>query len=1030
MSVIKGVYTECLKLLPLAPSSIDRIRNRIVNYFHTSISESLATREGQKPISHTIGSIPSERTNQSRDSSSQTVSPAESERPVDPDRPVLLTSSRVNAPPSDLLPPTISSGVEKGGALADAQPHDVNTTARAVDALAVSIIDGQLPKGRLTRLDDQTWAYTVPEEVESSLDEVRIRIPQQHRGRDAYTVATSVAALFDAKIARLRTAVLKTGMRLPIDVEDPALAGAWHIGIPSPKGVVQRAIATITDTVTQALPFTRRLHDRKIVVVDVEKLPIAKKASAVALPILAKQTHIVGGTSNDVLPSLDEQLTAESFQDPFTRLATECFQKYEPFFVMEAAHRGSYRYTVDADGRIRLEENIPSARGYFEQNQRAVRAYVDFLIREYGKEFVAQLETSYAINFGLMIEEGLPLLPDHVSKCNIGVNSIEVGYIERLQSRLQTVAVALQTLSLYERGRPTLARPAKEWLAQAVQEKDLSVREARGLLRAMAVEHPTAEDIRRFLEDCLPTKTRSVRDAEPEAFNSLAAIIMPTDDELDRAFTGRKIRHVSIMGFHTMGDAKTPNPCRDMFELLHVYAQCRRTNEWNRYFELLSHVVAKKSLFRQTPGTANRWHVGLLIPAPDTTAGQRQWYANDAFYDDHSGNVNYVFLPACRNYRRDDGSPLPLIKLYRSTCSDSNAVNWQDSVAADLNPYGSPNSLYPEIAVPTERAYFDERTIPVWMGYLLAAHRKGAMRPREEEAYRDFILKAATACIAYIKKRRGGLDERLMGQIEQLASEDELEKLEHLLTQLGHYFQEDPQYKVAQDMVFAGHSLGGALAQFGMQRFLSAEERLPLPVQDAICYSSDGPAVDEASNAQFMAFGREHKDLLYELGIRFHVTHQFEYGDFVPQAGETHLGTTEDTGDTDALWLYFSASVFRPTDTTRVPELVTPTTAHARRIAQGVEGVDYTVTDLTQKDLWDFHHSYLLRGKIQRSFGFKILRTPELAERVRRAVGLGTRPFMKAYQWWAGNQLGSRDDDGIFAIDDGHKPSRAYTYAT
>ncbi len=900
----------------------------------------------------------------------------------------------------------------------------VAQTASSVDALSLSIIDGQTSHGRLTRLDDQTWGYAVPEGVDSSFEEIRIQVPKTYKGKDAYRVAKAIANLFDTKIERLREAVLKTGMNIPIDVEDPALSGTWHIGIPTPKGIVQQAVATVTDAVTGFIPFTRPLKNRKVVVIDVEKVPAAKKVASVALPIILRPTaHTIGGTSTDVISSnTQDRLKVASFQDPFTSLATDCFQKYESFFVMEAEHRGSYRFVINEEGKIRLEENIATKEGYADENRKAVTAYVAFLTKEYGASYVSQLQTSYNISFETMLREGMPLLPDHVSKCNIGVNSIEIHHVEEMKDQLRKLTSELQHLSTdadWDQRKNLLAR---DFLAQIIDghaEVSLAVREARGLLRSMSRKEPTVEDLLFYLKTLLLSTCESVRDLKPEAFNSIVSMIMPTDAELDDAFTGRKIRHLTVMGFHTMGDANTPNPCRDQFELLHVFSECRKTNDWKNYYELLTHVVAKKSLFRKTPDTENSWHVGLLIPAPDSKTGEARWYSNDAFYDDHSGNVNYILLPACRGYRSAEGKPHPMIKLYRSTCSNSSSVNWQDSVAADLYPYGSPQSIYPDASSEYERRYIRERTIPVWMGYLVAARKMDLWSEGDTEIYEDRMAKAGRGFLAYLKMTSQDyvVD---CEEIERMIADGDFGNLQRLLTQYGHRFKEDPEYKLPQDMVFAGHSLGGALAQNGMWKFLSHEGRMPLPGADVTCYSSDGPAIDASADAEFMAFGREHRKLMAENKSRTHVIHQFEYGDFVPQAGGTHLGTTGFNEAKEAAWLDFSASIFRPLeDTARAPAIVNPGTAHARRIGLATDGVDYTLTSLTSKDLWDYHQTYFLRGRLAQAFGYKILRSPKVAEAYRREIGYMVRPWMKFYQWWAGNQLGSRDANGVFTIDDG-----------
>jgi hypothetical protein len=892
--------------------------------------------------------------------------------------------------------------------------------AVAVDALSSSIREQHIPHGRLTRLDDQMWAYSVPDGVDSSFEEIRINVPLPYKGKDAYAVAKAVASTFDEKISRLRETVLKTGLNIPIDAEDPAIRGSWHISISTPKGIVRRSLAAISDAVTQSIPFTRTFTDRKIVVVDASRVPEAKKISQVALPIITQSNpHAFGGTSAEVLSkNIKDRLVSESFQDPFTLLASTCFQKYESFFVMEAEHRGSYRFVIDDEGRIRLEENVSSSERYSDENRKVVSAYVEFLKQEYGASFVSYIEANYNISFEKMIREGLPLLPDHVSKCNIGVNNIEIGDVEHLTRKLQDLLSQLQGQAKDPSWEGRKDRPAIAFLSE--DRTSLSMREARGLLRSIPKKEPTVNDLREYLTTLVENHLSTARQLPPFAFNALVAMIMPTDAELDRAFTGRKIRHLAIMGAHTMGEPHTSNPCRDLFELLHVFADCRKTNDWKNFYEILSHVVAKKSLFRKTPNGTNAWHVGLLIPGPNTPSGEALWYCNDAFYDDHKGNVNYILLPASKLYVDANGTLPPMIKLYRSTCSTRNAVNWQDSLAADLNPRSSPGSLEPNAASEYERVYIRERTIPVWMGYLIAA--------RSHKDYDDRgtarLEKAAHEFLEYLKNE-GFADLGLEKVIRKMLADGDFETLQKMLTQYGLYFKEDPRYKIFQDIAFVGHSLGGALAQYGAWGFLAGSGRVPLPGNSATCYSSDSPGIDAASDAAFMKFGRDHQDLLQGLNIRTRVIDLFEYGDFVQQAGECHLATTGFDAKKDASWLDFSAAVFRPIETTRVPSLVTPGSAHGRRIGLAKEGEDYTLTDVSPQNLWDFHHTLFLRGTLKQIFGSTLCLAPRATEAVRRGVSKSIRPLVRFFQWWEGNQLGARDETGVFAIDDGHTSARA-----
>jgi hypothetical protein len=903
--------------------------------------------------------------------------------------------------------------------------QSLSRSASAIDSLSRQVLETKTNQGTLIRLDDQIWAYTPPKSVFSFFEEIQLRVPKDLIGREAYSVVQAAAKVFDEKVSRLRQSTLKAGIHVLVDDQSSHSKQTWNIRLKTP-GIVAKTAKAASDALMQPLAA----QDRSVLLLDIEKVPVAKRVAAAVHPVFHSESiHSFGGAEGDDLSlPMNERLFSSSFEDPFTRLATECFQKYEPCFVMETEHRGRYRFVFNKEMKIQLEQLDPSKPGYREENRKIVAAYAAFLKKEYGPAFVSQLEDSYNLSFDSMVRAGEPLLPDHVSKCNIGVNSIEIGHIQLLKDNLHKLFLDLRH-HLEGRSENDLKKiPAQQYLAEllAVEPPLLSVRTARGLLRSFPQKDPNLDDLLNYLAGLEKNDARSVRDLRPETLNALVSIIMPNEEELDRAFTGRKIRHLSIMGAHTMGQAAIHNPCRDQFELLHVFADCQKTNDWKNYFELLSHVVVKKSLFRKTPGTQNSWHLGLLIPGPTSETGEQRWYCAETMFDDHAGNVNYIFLPACRQYRHHDGRLLPMVMGFRNTCFSSNSMNWQDSIAADLNPYGGPNSLKPELVAEYEQQYIQERSIPLWMGYLVAARQINQSDRESSKKYQTLLLHSAEEFIHYVEKELKG-DAELKSRVAQMMVQGDFLHLEKMLSDFGMAFKEDPRFKIPQEIVFAGHSLGGALAQYAAFGFLAKESRLPMPGTRVTCFSNSGPAIDGKADAEFMAFGQKHRELLSELSIRTQITHLFEYGDFIPQAGDCNLGTTGYMEGIDSKWLDFSASVFRQTATTRIHELAAQNTkTHLKRIGKAAEGKDYTLTFLTPKELWDYHHTFFLRGRLGRAFGNTMLRAPKILESIRKKVGFWTRPIVKLYQFWSGSTIGARDSRGVFSIDGSQEQKQAF----
>ena len=294
---------------------------------------------------------------------------------------------------------------------------------------------------------------------------------------------------------------------------------------------------------------------------------------------------------------------------------------------------------------------------------------------------------------------------------------------------------------------------------------------------------------------------------------------------------------------------------------------------------------------------------------------------------------------------------------------------------------------------------------------------KGASSPTGEckemftSSYEENIREAATQCKTYLQKFHPTTDlSTLCSYIEQ----EETENLEKLLIAYGHQFKEDPRYKIHQDVACVGHSLGGALSQAGAYLFSTHLKRMPLPGHQFICYSSDGPAIDNSKDAEFMKFGRHHQELFQFLHVKWKIYHQFEFGDFVPQAGGSHLGTTEYNRQKDKSWLDESAVVFRPLQGD-APAVVSSQT-HGRRIGLATPERDYTITKITPTELSEFDHSYWLSARIRSIWGYRIFNSPRISEWVRKKVGLLTLPAMKIINFFEGQGIGTRDENGVLAV--------------
>lgn len=942
----------------------------------------------------------------------------------------------------------------------------------------------------LVRHTDTCWSYYPPKlsarsasqplsspSKKSDLDEIRIEVPSSLQGNDRYTMVQLITEkIFKAN--RINFETLRKGFSFRTEREEHWKLVAANVNQSFLRSCIQKipCFAVISHPRVMRMTLSR-----------VHNSPCCQKISKITsfylnprellLPVFNRPFHAE--------ISFPELLRRPQFSDPFTELAALSFQSAEQFFVMESAHRGSLQF-VRRGGRLRLDpiedtasmprpsprssppspshtaategsqetsESIPvplSPRmtGNFldafldttetgtssklsqqkEENRTILSYFMKHLRQEYGVWLIDFLKHTYDLDLKKMYEEGLPLFPDHVFKANIGANNIEYGHLVALVHTLRRLVQDIEQSPLEHK------KPFLDYLVlrdEIGSLGHLSLRECRKLIQQVQeFSHKEAillEDVLVYLKGLLPEETREPASLPPAQFHALVHLLVSTTEELDRAFTGRKIRHSAIFGYHTMGDKKVANSCRDLFELLHIFQEMKESS-WPAYFELLSHVVAKKTLFRRNiDGTG--WHVGLLLPGPNVNEGHETWYYNDTFLDDSKGNFSYTLKPACDGYRQGPHEqlgpkPLPYIKLYRSTASDKSALNSHDSLRADLNPDGSPGSLNPSLSYEYERKNFESRTLPLWMGYVLLGY---LYKDKPTPSYEGWMQKAVQLFAEYRTqyKKESVITEGELTALQKMRSERNypllLETLLEKSTQLG----EDPRMKISQDIAFVGHSLGGGLAQDGVYQFCTRTKRVPLPEATIICSTSHPPAIDNVKNTRFMNLGQEHQEMLSLNRMGYHIWHQFELGDFVPQAGGSHLGTPvyppkpvdyhelSLPSERQRQWLTFHAHVFKPLISAKSMEIVDVPT-HGRRIGHAMLDRDYSLQELTSQQVGEFDHALILKGDVRKAFGYRILNSPKLSEWVRKKIGRLAKWGFASLEWFHGFGMGDRDENGVW----------------
>lgn len=898
----------------------------------------------------------------------------------------------------------------------------------------------------LIRLDETLWAFQQGDR------EIRISTPGFSNRASDYRLANKAREILESNPNATAFECSSTEQGLP------DLLGKWQI--------VDRTKEEFKKLQEGSIIYKRDFTNLKTRVLQVQPESYFRSFSSDLKKYIPWMQPDFWGTTKLSLPfqeGIEMFFENGAFSDPFTKLAALVFQRDETPFISEHESKGSYHFILE-NGILQLQHNsLPSNS---QGSAAALSAFRDFIrqsyewrtlksenldqdLQNYGEafdprlprkdddQFLGYLKTTFGIDFDAMLKEKKALLPDHVYKCCIAANQIEIGMVESLYLRIERCLKAKLQNVQEEEVFPT-ALAFYNFLKKQGQSSFFSYREIDGIYQSFA-KYSSSKSLSSFkhylseISTFPSSKTFTIHSLTPKGLDRLMDILFIglATPYPEHFFTGRKILHLAICGYKTMGDKNIYDPCRNVSELLHIFPHLKKGNLLS-YNELLAHVVVKKGLHqcypsRTAPGELE-WRVGRLIPFIDKE-GLSRWYYVDGYLNDKSGDVNYVLLPASRGYldagyatKPDEISSekkLPLIKLYRSTASDKEAESSIDSLLADLNPRGI-GSLNFNKGDDYERPYFQRCTMPVWAGYLLIGDVDKAVEhfrtienteKKNANGKEENLLRFLT----WQQKDRSFDIEKVYQEFKKRIGEKELDAFFHS-TRLG---EEWAKYnKVAQDIHFTGHSLGAALSQQGLYHFGTREGRIPLTGCDFKCFAYDPPGgVTDKQNQKFLAFGRQHKELLQKLGQKWEINYQFEYQDFVPQGGERWLGISEDN-DLDSDWLELTGLLFKPKSSANDLAIITMPT-HGRRfnhISSELSNLEYEIVPVSKKELYTFKTAYLFPNELRNKFGFNIT-TPRMTEGLRGTAGVTAFSLLWLKKtlgdMWAGNKRGEQDAQGV-----------------
>lgn len=391
------------------------------------------------------------------------------------------------------------------------------------------------------------------------------------------------------------------------------------------------------------------------------------------------------------------------YQDPFTALAAWSFQHYEQDFYCQDFKKpedSSYRLIKNGDLLQLVQQTSPLATQ--ENMQAGSKAFLDQCLFLHGKDKVDYISYHYRLD----LENVSELTPEHIYRFNIGTTNREIQGAEEFSKEIQKMVLSNETSF----ANSSLPRFTIRKLEESF--KDLS---------SLLKEYPL------LLKPCDQWDLNTL--------NQCQKWIYPSDEELEKAYTGRKIAQM-IQSSYTTAGLDEFKPWVDQQELTQISKNLSQASSWESYLELLSHVVAKKHLARQHP--QDKYRVGALIPAPPAAkGGPVRWYKVTGFTTNR--HIHGYTLEAAYQ-----DTTLPAIKLYRSTASSPAALNSSGSLETDFSHINSPGYTGVRMLDQYDREFFDKRSIPLWVGYHRLAEQKiekGSYSKKQcKELYKDLCM--------------------------------------------------------------------------------------------------------------------------------------------------------------------------------------------------------------------------------------------------------------------------------------------------
>lgn len=385
----------------------------------------------------------------------------------------------------------------------------------------------------------------------------------------------------------------------------------------------------------------------------------------------------------------------ENYVDPFTRLSTVAFQRFESHYIAHdntAPETCDYRLVEEHNQLKLVHKNSPLAQDP-DRCEKAVNIFRNYIKHEYGEERVEQINHLYKLRLDNITE----LTPEHVYRFNIGTTNVEISHVHDTARNLAT---------LYDQTARLSPRTDFENIKNDVVPLSAMKRLHEVLSKEKGGEKVTLQDFRNWMErrgrlegDPANLPSRTIED--------LINILVPSPIDLEKSYTGRKIFGM-IKSSYSTAEIKEYKPWVDQQELMQIREELINARTPGAYHEILAHVVVKKHLARDDAN--NGYRVGALIPARAEPGQEPRWYSVSSCITN-----GYTYSYTLNGVASD--TQLPAIKLFRSTASSPYALYSQGTVMSDVNQLNAPGHLGQKMIDSYEKKFFEDRSIPSWVGY-------------------------------------------------------------------------------------------------------------------------------------------------------------------------------------------------------------------------------------------------------------------------------------------------------------------------